>query len=362
MNKYQEIEKIITNSNTGFTTDKKINLILNLFKKKKTVKKTVKTNNISILKTLITKNSIMPILNTIYIDKTGYAHSTNLEQRISVKIDKPEGVYEIVGKELIKSSFNSEEFPVSPKIKSDKKIIIQLNQDIIQNLINCSCRDENKLCLSGVNLQSKNKHLYICSTTGKRLFYSQLDSYEKDINIIIPIKVFEILQKIKQYEIDLTINIDNTNKILLQNKDFSIISMLIDGQYPNYWDVIPKTAKQCYLFDKEELLFALNELKPYTDKDRKTVSIFENKIEIKYPNINRIKSINLKIKKEILPATFKIDNYNGFIIMPVRNDEEKNKIISLNFDYLYDSIKNNDDGTISMFYENPNRAITIQSS
>lgn len=366
MNKRQIIENIITN--TDITTSQKVDTIFELFSPKKFPKKIKKEidkpyiNKLSLLKTVINKG-VLPILKTICINKEGFAYSTNLEQTVAVKLDKPEGLYEIVGQEIVKTDFSLDEYPLLPHVIKSVTLDIELDKKIINNLIDCACKRPDRISLQGINLQLRNGILYICSTDGKRLFYSKIHSSEKDINIIIPLKVFQILQKSNIENFLLTLKIDHKNdKVLIKHTDFQIISNLIVGDFPDYWQVIPADAKDIYEFQREELLSVLEEIKPFTTKEKRGIEICNNRIEINYVENNRVKSVPIQIIHTHYKDPVRMDNFNGHIIMPMRREiYSKDQIISLNFNYIYDIIKNTDDMSVMMFYNGRDKAIVIQT-
>lgn len=185
----------------------------------------------------------------------------------------------------------AEEFPPLPKFSENRKIT--LPQDKLKALLRrvtfAISNDESRFVLNGVFFSLKDHKVTLVATDGRRLALA-----EEDVDIppssqgecIVPSKaineVNRLLQPQKEVEIKFTDN--QVAFYLAGDKGFStlIISKLIEGNYPNFRQVIPGEAKERISLSREELLQALRRAQHMTSDKSNSVklSFGKNKLEI----------------------------------------------------------------------------------
>lgn len=170
----------------------------------------------------------------------------------------------------IKATLNSlspDDFPVIPEFPEKKAF--QLDKSIFKEMIRKTCfatsTDETRYILNGIYFMVNNNELKMVATDGRRLAYVSKDNAQKDLsaNVIIPSKAInELLRLISlnENEKDNKINIapfENQISFSWSNNNESIvlISRIIDGTFPNYEQVIPK-SKEIELKIKTEQIFS----------------------------------------------------------------------------------------------------------
>jgi len=146
-----------------------------------------------------------------------------------------------------------DDFPILPEVKKDKVFRIKgaLIQEMIRKTIFAVSTDETRYVLNGVYFQVENGKLRMVATDGHRLAFIQkkLEGKNEDkANVIIPTKTLNELSKVisdlgkgKEEEIDVESYVtDNQIKFVVEGVE--IVSRLIEGQFPNYEQVIPKES------------------------------------------------------------------------------------------------------------------------
>ena len=122
-------------------------------------------------------------------------------------------------------------------------------------------RDETRPVLTGVLIQFTPHSVSMVATDGYRLSYKQtpLESSEaKDMEVIIPARTLLELSRIAASTDDETISILPTeNQILFEVGKTSLVSRVIDGQFPNYKQLIPETFDHEVAIDHDEFLEAI---------------------------------------------------------------------------------------------------------
>ena len=170
-----------------------------------------------------------------------------------------------------------EEFPHPPKFKDSDTIT--LPQQFLKNMLSITgfsvSRDETRYVLNGVLFIVRDKTIKLVATDGRRLAVVEKDLPEKkeiDKQIIIPTKTIQELIRLLGEEGDIKIVFDE-NQALFDLGDTVIISRLIEGEFPNYEQVIPKELEEKVLVDKKTLLSAAKRASILTNQDSLAIKV-----------------------------------------------------------------------------------------
>ncbi len=163
--------------------------------------------------------------------------------------------------------------------------------------------DETRYVLNGVLVSFQGNIVRFVATDGRRLafFKKELKSkVEKNQDMIIPAKTIHELAKLLEWEGTVKI-VHSQNKVIFSFKDTFLTSSLIEGNFPNYEQVIPKEEKTQVQANREELLQAVRRASLLTSPEAPALKVdfIKNKI------IVSAKSPNMGEAKEELPAEFK---------------------------------------------------------
>jgi DNA polymerase III subunit beta len=176
----------------------------------------------------------------------------------------------------------AEEFPPLPKFKEDKKVV--LPQEKIRSMMKKTSfaisTDEARYVLNGIFISLKEHKMTMVATDGRRLALVDEDvdvSEKSQGEFIIPAKAVNELNRLLQDKGDIEIRYtDNQASFTLKDeKGFSIliISKLIEGNYPNYRQVIPAETKERIALSREELLHALKRAEIMTSEKSNSVKL-----------------------------------------------------------------------------------------
>ncbi len=139
-----------------------------------------------------------------------------------------------------------DDYPILPEFNLEKAI--HLNQTVLREMIRKSAfavsTDETRYVLNGVDFLLENGKMILVATDGRRLAYIQREISDKkaSINAIIPTKaVNELARVLGAEEKGAEFRMSFTeNQVTFQYKNVVIISRLIEGNFPNFDQVIPK--------------------------------------------------------------------------------------------------------------------------
>ncbi|MGM0441850.1 MAG: DNA polymerase III subunit beta [Elusimicrobiota bacterium] len=161
---------------------------------------------------------------------------------------------------------NAEEFPSIPDIEKVKKTAVDtqtLCEGIDKTIISVS-KDESRFILCGIYFQCKKNKLKMVSTDGRKLSYfeKELDQTGDEIQAIIPTNAINVLRKIATSDKDeVKVSLSSSeNKISMQVGNTTIYSRLIEGDYPNYNQVIPEKQDKNIVLNTDQLLSATKKM------------------------------------------------------------------------------------------------------
>jgi DNA polymerase-3 subunit beta len=177
---------------------------------------------------------------------------------------------------------SAEEFPPLPKFKDDKKV--KLPQETIKMMLKKTSfaisTDESRYVLNGIFIILKDNKLTMVATDGRRLALvdEEVDISEKNQGeFIVPAKAVNELNRLLQEKGDVEIKFgeNQASFSLKDEKEFSVLlaTKLIEGNYPNYRQVIPSEVKERVPLVREEFLHALRRAEIMTSEKANSVKL-----------------------------------------------------------------------------------------
>jgi len=186
---------------------------------------------------------------------------------------------------------NADEFPPLPQFKEDKKVV--LPQEKLKGMLKKTSfaisTDESRYVLNGIFISLKDHKMTMVATDGRRL---ALVDEEVDVTdqshgeFILPAKTVNELNRLlaDKGEVEVRYAENQASFTLKDEKGGSIliVSKLIEGNYPNYRQVIPAETKERVALGREEFLHALRRAEIMTSEKSNSVklSFGKNKLEI----------------------------------------------------------------------------------
>lgn len=152
----------------------------------------------------------------------------------------------------------ADEFPELPTVNEKKSISYSIKtedfkQAVSQTIITAS-NDSTRPVLTGVYWHSHEGNLYLAATDGYRLAERKLVSTKSDVSAIIPVaSLQEVLRSLTDETVEVAILFDET-QVGFQLGDTEIISRLIDGNFPDYRQLIPKKSDIVASLTKQEFV------------------------------------------------------------------------------------------------------------
>jgi len=140
----------------------------------------------------------------------------------------------------------SEDFPELPIINEKQSISYSistedLKQAIAQTIISASS-DSARPILTGVYWHSHDGFLYLASTDGYRLSERKLVKTSSDVAAIVPVTTLQEVLRTITDDIDTVDILFDETQVRFRLGESEIISRLIDGNFPDYRQLIPKQS------------------------------------------------------------------------------------------------------------------------
>ncbi len=189
------------------------------------------------------------------------------------------------------NGLSADEFPPLTKFKEDKKVV--LPQETVKAMMRKTSfaisTDEARYVLNGIFISLKDHKMTMVATDGRRLALvdEEVDVSEKSHGeFIVPAKTVAELNRLLQDRGELEVRYaENQASFTLKDEKGSailIITKLIEGNYPNYRQVIPAQTKERVPLLREEFLHALRRAEIMTSEKSNSVklSFGKNKLEI----------------------------------------------------------------------------------
>ena len=239
-----------------------------------------------------------------------------------------------------------EEFPKFPEFKDKEAIRIQ--QNVLKEMFRMTSfavsYEESRYVLNGVLLEISGDTIRIVATDGRRL--AKMDKkltspVKKEISIILPIKAVQEVSRNLKDEGELSF-IVGTNQVLFDINDILIASRIIEGEFPNYNQVIPKPAGSKIKMNTQSLLSSIRRANLLSTPDFQAVKfeVFKDKLVIS------------KITPEIGESREEIPmEYGGTEL-----------IVGFNPHFLIDVLKNISEENIELELVGPDKPLVIRMS
>ncbi len=264
------------------------------------------------------------------------------------------------------------EFPQLPLLKEGQTI--RLSSSIMRKMVEKTAFavsvDETRMSLRGVCWELENGEFRMIATDGHRLgFYRRMNIEPSEVSskrVIVSHKALkQLTHVVGDRDIPMEVLIGDV-AVAFKGESFVIYSKLIEGIYPNYQQVIPKSNKNLLTVEREVLLSALRRVSILSHAKTRQVrfKLSADMLQLKAANSDwggeALENIEVSYKGQelevgfnatyfleilrlcetekstitlgtslsactILPDTALKDEENIFLIMPLRIVEEKNE-------------------------------------
>ncbi len=202
------------------------------------------------------------------------------------------------------STLSAEEFPVIKKNLKEKYITLgQKNyKDVVNKTVFACSTDESRPILKGCLFEIKNGELKCVALDGFRMAVAKTPIKESsgDFRMIIPARsLAEISRMLENDDADLTV-VSEDNSLMVEEGGTVFVSRLLEGEFINYEQIIPREFVTVVKAEREALLSGLERATIVAKDARNLVKleIRENDINIKANSEKGNVNENVTIKND----------------------------------------------------------------
>lgn len=277
-----------------------------------------------------------------------YNFISNITNDKNVKLEAIDGNLRVstTHSESIIKAFSPDDFPNIPKILSDKPFTLNIPNLIkgFKSVMYSSSVSTIRPVLSSILMSSEEDSVVFVATDSFRLAEKRVGvKKHKEFNqILIPFKnVGEIVRTLEDIKEEANVFL-NENQIAISYNDIYITSRVIDGNFPDYKQIIPKETKTEVTVLKQDFISALRISNIFSDKFSQVTFTIKPK-----EKIFRIVTKNMDVGENI-------NNLDAVI----KGDE---LIISFNYKYIIDCFQSIEGDSISLSFVDQSRPMIVRS-
>jgi len=265
------------------------------------------------------------------------AISISVKKNNLVTIDCEKSSFKIMG-------LPKEEFPQLPEFKDKDSVTLQ--QKKLRAMLKLTSfaisHDETRYVLNGILVVIKPTFIRLVATDGRRLAMME-DKIQLpktlERKFIIPTKTINELDRTLGDDGEVKIFFSD-NQIFFDTGSTRIVSRLIEGEFPNYEQVIPKESKDKIAVPRAKFLAAIKRVALFTNPESMAVKV----------DVARDKVVLSKSAPYLGEARVEIEaDYKG-----------KEMSVGFNPDYLTDHLKCTDQETIYLELVDPDKPGVIR--
>ena len=175
-------------------------------------------------------------------------------------------------------------------------------------------QDESRPFLNGLYLIARKQELRLVATDGHRLALAR-SAVDADVEMagIVPRKAVQEITRVLggAERVDLAVG---ESKFYVRTEGFELVSKLVEGQFPNYEQVIPKSSPLRLVVEREPLLAAIRRVAVVADDRTRPVRLTASAGQVRLS----AQSQELGEAEETLPAEFERRGADDRLQCPLR--------------------------------------------
>ena len=226
-----------------------------------------------------------------------------------------------------------EEFPPLARFEDAKMIFTIAQKDLKDGLKKTSyaiSADETRYVLNGILFSFKDDKLTLVATDGRRLALVDLEvefPSSQETEIIVSTKAVTEIQRLLREEGEVKLSIGE-NQIAFELNRTLLVSKLIEGNYPNFRQVIPAEAKERIRLERETFLTAVRRVSLLAGEKSVKLIFTKSNIDI-VANTPEVGEAKESLAVMYQGREFSIAFNPEFLMAPLRNLSEEEIYLDL---------------------------------
>lgn len=256
------------------------------------------------------------------------------DSNLSMVITSANGTYNFIGQ-------NGEEYPRLPQLADESRV---LNMQVsflaagITKTLFCTADDELRPVMNGIYFDIMHDGITLVATDAHKLVRfrttynsATLTEEEEKVSFILPKKPANMLKNILPKETgNVEVRFDSKNAYFSLS-NYTMICRQVEGKFPNYNGVIPKTNLYKIIVDRLTLMNALKRVSVFSNQASNLVKLDfnDNQINISAQDIDFSISAEETISCQFEGEPIKIGFKSSFLIEILNNISSSDVIIEL---------------------------------
>lgn len=246
--------------------------------------------------------------------------NVDIDSKCSASIRSGVSFFKILG-------LPEDEFPQFPQFENARTFTISQKalKDGLKKTAYAISEDDTRYVLNGILFSFKDNKLTLVATDGRRLAMTDIElefPKSQETEVIVPTKAITEMQRLLKEDGDIKLSIGE-NQIAFEVGGTQVVSKLIEGNYPNYKQVIPGEAKERITLERETFRHAVHRVSLLASEKSKAVKLQFSKnnitISAETPDVGEAKeTIAVQYKSREFAIAFNPE----FLLAPLNNLDE----------------------------------------
>ncbi len=219
-------------------------------------------------------------------------------------------------------TMEAQDFPAFPAVAINSRVSLDSNtlSTMVKKVSKAVARDESHLVLTGINMTIESGSLKMVATDSYRLAVAEarVDESIEDFSLLIPGSTFDEVCRLIPAGETLTIGYSD-NQIVFSFGSSTFITRRLEGNYPNYKQIIPSEKSITAIINNKELSDAIK---------RASLVVQE------YKQV----SLLFSVEEQKLTISSKAADFGGAVETLEANIEGEDIEIGFNFQYVMDGL------------------------
>lgn len=228
-------------------------------------------------------------------------------------------------------TFEVEDFPLPEAFPSDLAVLISGNELLkgISKTLYAVSKDESRFALNGVCFSFIDGKLDFVATDGHRLalYTTQITGKGLEGKYIVPQKALNEIKKLVSDVEDVEVAVSGSS-IFFKGSNYTLSARLLEGLFPDYTQVIPKSFNIEIKLSKEELIETIKRVIITEENENKPIKLrlINDRLIVSTPSSSDIYAED-EIEINYQGSEFEIGFNGRYILEAIDKIEDKNIVI-----------------------------------
>jgi len=203
-----------------------------------------------------------------------------------LKVEAAEGVCTVTGTDSKFTIYgqNADQYPTVPVFEGQANLEITLEnlQTGIEQCLFSAAKESSRYAINGVLWETKGKKMWLVATDGRRLARCRVNLVsanreQTQRKVIVPAKTMALLSKVPHHNKESVAAKLVDNQILFRCANVVVSSNLVEGNFPNYEDIIPTDYQKKLKLSTAATLSAVRRAALLTSEESRGIKLSINK-------------------------------------------------------------------------------------